>query len=64
VRKSREKCYPAGNRKIFELAWHVLLALGVILLFASIPGWVIVALLGIALIAVGFILLKISQSWR
>ena len=62
--KSREKCYPAGHQKVFELIGHILLALGVILLFASIPGWVIVALLGIALIAVGFILLKISQSWR
>jgi len=62
--KPKEKCYPAGNHKIFELAAHVLLALGVILLFASIPGWVFIALLGIALIVVGFILLKISQSWR
>jgi len=62
--KPKEKCYPAGNPKIFELVAHILLALGVVLLFASIPGWVFVALLGIALISVGFILLKISQSWR
>jgi len=62
--KPKEKCYPTGNQKIFELVAHVLLALGVVLLFASIPGWVFVALLGAALIAVGFALLKISQSWR
>jgi len=62
--KTKEKCYPAGNPKIFELVAHILLALGVVLLFASIPGWVFVALLGTALIATGFVLLKISQSWR
>lgn len=41
-----------------------LLIVGVIFLFASIPGWAWIALLGLVLIVVGYILLKVSRSWR
>ncbi len=62
--KSAQRCYPAGNNRVFELIGYVLLIVGIILLFVSLPGWVWIALLGIALMVVGYILLRISHSWR
>ena len=43
---------------------YVLLAAGIILLFASIPAWAWLALTGFALLAAGFLLLKLCRAWR
>jgi len=59
-----EKCYPTGKSPTLTMAGYVLLAVGVILLFVCIPFWAWLALLGVALIAAGWTLLKLSNAWR
>ena len=59
------KCrYPTGDKKPLEYAGYALLALGALMLFLCVPCWAWLALLGAALIAAGFLLLKISRRWR
>ena len=48
----------------FRAAGYVLLALGIILLFVCIPGWAWVALLGVLLIAAGWLILRMCSTWR
>lgn len=55
-----QKCYPSGNAKLFSIIGYILLTIGIILLFVSLPGWVWVALIGVALIVAGFLLLRLS----
>ena len=57
----REKCYPAGGSAALTIAGYVLLALGVVLLFACVPFWAWLALVGAALIAAGLLLLKLGR---
>ena len=58
-----EKCYPGGSKGL-SLVGYALLAAGILLVFCCIPVWAWLALLGILLIAAGFVLLRISQSGR
>ena len=58
-----EKCYP-GCSRILTVAGIALLAAGILLVFLCIPKWAWLALLGILLIAAGFVLLRIGQSGR
>ena len=58
-----ERCYPGQNRALL-IAGCLLLAIGILLVFLCVPAWAWLALLGILLIAAGFVLLKISQSGR
>lgn len=58
----RQKCFPSGNEGLFSIIGYVLLTIGIILLFLSIPGWVWAALIGAALILVGFLLLRLSAK--
>lgn len=58
-----QKCYPGGS-KLTTIAGYVLLAAGILLVFCCIPVWAWLALLGLVLIAAGFVLLGISQSGR
>lgn len=58
-----EKCFPGGS-KLLPIAGYVLLAAGILLVFCCIPVWAWLALLGILLIAAGFVLLGISQAGR
>jgi len=46
------------------LLGYALLASGILLLFICIPGWAWVALLGVLLIAAGWLVLKLSNAWR
>lgn len=59
-----ERCYPAGRSAPLIAAGYVLLGLGVILLFACIPCWAWFALLGVGLIALGWLLLKLGKAGR
>lgn len=59
-----ERCYPCSLNTGLTAAGYVLLAAGAILLFACIPGWVWLALLGVVLMAAGVLLLKMSNAWR
>ncbi len=58
-----EKCYP-GRNKVLTIAGSALLAAGILLVFLCIPAWAWLALLGILLIAGGFVLLRLGQSGR
>lgn len=58
-----EKCYP-GHSRILTIAGTALLAAGILLVFLCIPAWAWLALLGILLIAAGFVLLHIGQTGR
>ncbi|MBQ8150538.1 MAG: hypothetical protein IJ041_08475 [Clostridia bacterium] len=58
-----QKCYP-GSRKALRIAGIVLLAAGILLVFCCIPAWAWLALLGVLLMAAGFVLLRISQTGR
>ena len=58
-----EKCYP-GQSRLLTLVSSALLAAGILLVFLCIPAWAWLALLGILLIAAGFVLLRIGQSGR
>ena len=46
------------------LVWLILLAAGIVILFVCIPHWVWLALLGVGLIALGWIVLRLSNAWR
>ena len=43
---------------------YVFLALGAILLFACIPGWLWLAVIGVGLMAAGWLILKWNDTWR
>jgi len=59
-----ERCYPCRwNAGLMAVGYGLLIA-GVILLFACIPGWVWLALIGLVLIILGVALLKVSKAWR
>lgn len=62
--KAYERCYPSGENRVAAIAGYVLIAVGIILLFICIPGWAWLALFGVALMAAGIILLRISRTWR
>lgn len=59
-----EKCYPTGNSTPLMIAGYVLVAIGILLLFICIPCWAWLALLGVALMAAGMLLLRLSKAWR
>ncbi|MCI5956262.1 MAG: hypothetical protein MRZ54_04700 [Clostridiales bacterium] len=59
-----EKCYPTGSSTPLMIAGYVLVALGILLLFICIPCWAWLALLGVALMAAGVLLLRLSKAWR
>lgn len=46
------------------IAGYALVVLGIILLFACIPCWAWLALLGLGLMIAGVLLLKLSKAWR
>ena len=58
-----EKCYPVGS-KALTIAGIALLAIGILLVFCCIPAWAWLALLGVLLMAAGFVLLGISHAGR
>lgn len=62
--KPYERCYPGGENKGAMILGYALVLAGVILLFCCIPCWAWLALLGVGLMALGVLLLKISQAWR
>ncbi len=57
------RCYPA-RRGPLELLGYALIAVGAVLLFCCIPCWAWVALIGVALVAAGVLLLSLSPSGR
>lgn len=59
-----ERCYPAGRSVPLIAIGYALLGLGVILLFACIPCWAWFALLGVGLIALGWLLLRLGKAGR
>ena len=62
--KPYEKCFPSGENRLMTIVGYGLIVLGVVLLFCCIPGWAWIALLGVAMMAAGVLLLKISRAWR
>ena len=64
MHQTMEKVYPCERNVGLMIAGYVLLAVGIILLFVCIPGWVWLALLGVVLMAAGTLLLKLSHVWR
>lgn len=59
-----ERCYRTGVSKPLQAAGYAALALGAVLLFVCVPCWAWLALLGLALLAAGFLLLKLSNTGR
>ena len=59
-----EKCYPTNRNTPLAVAGYVLLAAGIVILFVCIPHWAWLALLGVGLIALGWIVLRLSSAWR
>lgn len=59
-----ERCYPAERSVPLIAIGYALLGLGVILLFACIPCWAWFALLGVGLIALGWLLLRLGKAGR
>ncbi len=60
----KPKCYPANRSAPLAAAGYAMLAIGVVVLFACIPCWAWLALLGVVLIALGWIVVKWSNAWR
>ncbi|MBP3645608.1 MAG: hypothetical protein J6K55_04200 [Clostridia bacterium] len=59
-----EKCYPANRNTPLAVAGYILLAAGILILFVCIPRWAWLALLGVGLIALGWIVLRLSNAGR
>ena len=59
-----EKCYPSEPNRILTIAGFAALAAGILLLFVCVPRRIWLALLGVGLIAVGWVLMKLSNAWR
>lgn len=57
-------CHSYPGRSCAAPLGYALLAAGVILLFVCIPGWVWLALIGVGLIAAGWLVLKMCSAWR
>lgn len=56
------KQYPC--RSSAAAVGYVLLAAGAILLFICIPGWAWLALLGVLLMAAGWLVIQMGSTWR
>lgn len=61
-RTTGRRCYP--QRSILPAVGVILIAAGLLLLFLCIPGWAWAALAGVALIAVGYVLIRLGKSRR
>ena len=59
-----EKCYPTNRNTPLAVAGYILLAAGILILFVCIPRWAWLALLGVGLIALGWIVLRLSNAGR
>lgn len=62
--QAMHKCYPHFGSKPLMIAGYVLVGLGIILLFVCIPCWAWFALLGVAFMIAGVLLLRFSKAWR
>lgn len=58
------KCYPSDSSGIISYIGYALIALGAIMLFLCIPGWAWLAIIGLGLLAAGFLVLSISSGGR
>ena len=58
------RCYPNQGSKVLQIVGLVLIGIGLLLLFLCIPGWAWAALIGIALILAGYLLLRLSGIGR
>ena len=61
--RCRSKRYVHDEHRI-QAAGAILIALGLLLLFACIPGWLWLAVFGVLLMAAGWLLLKWNDAWR
>ena len=61
--RCRSKRYVHDEHRI-QAAGAILIALGLLLLFACIPGWAWAALAGIALILAGELLIRLGRGRR
>ena len=62
VRPGERRCYKHGS--ILPVIGLVLIAVGLLLVFLCIPGWAWAALAGIALIAAGYVLIRLGRRGR
>ena len=60
----RKLCVSTGEQKPLQIAGYVLLAVGALILFLCIPCWAWIALLGVALVGLGILLLSGSKAGR
>ncbi|MDD5898983.1 MAG: hypothetical protein PUE14_10915 [Clostridia bacterium] len=54
--------YPCHS--VLKLIGYLLLVAGIILLFTCIPGWAWLALIGLTLMAAGWLILRLCSAWR
>lgn len=59
-REGSRHCYP--HHSALPVVGVVLIGIGLILLFACIPGWAWAALAGLALIALGYGLIRLGKG--
>lgn len=52
----RRQCYPSGNSKLTTIIGITLIAIGILLILLCVPAWAWLAAIGVALAAVGVIL--------
>ncbi|MBR5548085.1 MAG: hypothetical protein IKU70_14060 [Clostridia bacterium] len=57
-------CQAYPSRSCGRLIGYLLLTAGIILLFVCIPGWAWLALIGVALMAAGWLILRLCSTWR
>ena len=60
--QSEHRRYPC--RRSVPILGYVLLALGAVLLFACIHVWEWLAVIGVGLMAAGWLILKWNDTWR
>jgi hypothetical protein len=56
-------CYQENN-VVLQIVGIVLILIGVVLLFLCIPGWAWAAVIGLALIIAGYLLIRFNSTWR
>ena len=59
-----QRCYRTGGSPVLTVIGAALLIAGAVVLFVCIPGWAWCGVIGVILIAAGFLLVKLGSAGR